>query len=120
MTRSVPEWVGKTDDAPIPPRVRVRVFEVHGGICYRSGRRIRPGDAWECDHIVAIINGGSNRESNLAPILLDPHKSKSREDVAEKSRVARKRKAHLGLKKPRKITRWRRFDGSIVTASKER
>ena len=78
------------------------------------------GEKWECDHIVALANGGSHRERNLAPALLDPHKAKTREDVAEKSRVARKRKAHLGIRKKRSITRWRKFDGSIVTKPRER
>lgn len=120
MTRSLEEWIGKTDDAKIPPRVLARIFLAHNGTCHISGRIIRPGERWQADHIRALCNGGEHRESNLAPALIDPHKAKSRMDVAEKSRVARKRKKHLGLNKPRKITRWRRFDGSIVTASKER
>lgn len=120
MSRSLPEWRGKHDDSPVPPRVRLRIFERHAGICYLSGRKIRPGEDWDLDHIVAIINGGSNSELNLAPVLIDPHKVKTKEDVAEKSRVARKRKSFLGIKKKRTITRWRRFDGTIVTATKDR
>lgn len=120
MTRSVEPWKGKHDDSPVPPRVRLRIFERYGGVCHASGRKIRPGESWVLDHVVAIINGGSHSESNLAPILIDPHKAKTREDVAEKSRVARKRKNHLGIKKKRTITRWRRFNGTVVTASKER
>lgn len=99
MTRRVPEWIGKTDDTPIPTRVRLRVFERYGGICHISGRPIRTGERWDCDHIVAIINGGEHRESNLVPVLKDPHKSKTAEDVALKSKNYRKRSAHLGLKK---------------------
>jgi 5-methylcytosine-specific restriction protein A len=120
MARSTEEWKGKTDDTPVPPRIRLRIFDRFGGTCHISGRKIRPGEAWNLDHVVSIINGGTNSESNLVPVLVDPHKAKTREDVAEKSRVARKRKAHLGLKKKRTITRWRRFDGTIVTASKDR
>ncbi len=120
MARKVPEWIGKTDDAKIPIRVRLRVFDAHGGICHISGRRILAGDSWDCDHICSLINGGEHRERNLAPALRDAHKTKTAEDVAEKSRVARKRKKHLGIKKPRTITRWRRFDGSIVTKDRER
>jgi 5-methylcytosine-specific restriction protein A len=33
MTREVPEWIGATDDAAIPARVRVRVFERYEGRC---------------------------------------------------------------------------------------
>jgi 5-methylcytosine-specific restriction endonuclease McrA len=70
MSRSVDLWVGKTDDEKVPPRVRLRVFEAHGGRCWISGRKIMPGDKWEIDHEVALINGGTHSEANLAPALL--------------------------------------------------
>jgi 5-methylcytosine-specific restriction protein A len=121
MSRAVPEWIGATDDTPIPPRVKLRVFEKHAGRCYLSGRKIMPGDAWECDHVLAIINGGQNRESNLAPALKAKHRVKSDDDMAIKSKTARIRAAHLGIKptSKRKIpsrpfapTRdWRQADG---------
>ncbi|MFD2248891.1 5-methylcytosine-specific restriction endonuclease McrA [Pseudochelatococcus lubricantis] len=102
-SRSVPEWIGASPDAAIPARVRVRVFERHGGICYRTGRKIRAGDKWQVDHIVAIINGGENRESNLAPILDDAHKAKTAEDVKIKAKTARLKKAHLGIREPSRM-----------------
>lgn len=120
MSRTTEEWIGKTDDARIPPRVRLRVFERHSGICHISGRRIQAGEAWECDHFIALINGGEHRESNLRPALVVPHKEKTKVDVAEKARIARKRKKYLGIKKPRTMTRWRRFNGSIVEAGRQR
>lgn len=118
--RAVPEWIGKTDDTPVPPRVRLRVFERYGGRCYLSGRKIMSGDRWDVEHIKAISLGGENRESNLAPALTAPHKIKTRADRAAKKKADRIRKRHLGIKSPRKITRWRRFDGSIVEASRDR
>jgi hypothetical protein len=36
------------------------------------------GDKWQLDHIVALINGGEHRESNLAPILDAEHKAKTK------------------------------------------
>jgi 5-methylcytosine-specific restriction protein A len=120
MSRSTEEWIGKTDDSAIPPRVKVRVFERHGGRCHISGRLIRAGEAWDCDHIVALCNGGQHRETNLAPALTEPHKAKTAEDVAEKSLVARVRAKHLGIKKPRTIRSWRKFNGEIVRAGRER
>lgn len=97
--RSVEEWVGKDADAVPPPRVRARVFEAHHGRCWRTGRKIMPGEAWQLDHVIALINGGENRESNLAPILAGkPHREKTAEDVAEKSKVARIRLRHLGIR----------------------
>jgi 5-methylcytosine-specific restriction protein A len=98
MPRNVKEWVGRNPDSKIPPRVRLRIFERHGGICHLSQRKIAAGEPWDCDHIIALINGGEHRESNLAPALRDKHKAKTADDVAEKAKVARKAKANLGLK----------------------
>lgn len=120
MTRAVAEWIGKTDDTPAPPRVRLRVFERYNGICYLSGRKIMPGDKWEAEHIVAIINGGENRENNLAPALTEPHKIKTAQDLAQKSKDYRVRAKHNGIKKPSRFpgsrdSRWKRkVDGSVV------
>jgi 5-methylcytosine-specific restriction protein A len=111
MTRSVEEWIGKTDDTPIPPRVKLRVFETHGGVCHLSGRKIRAGEPWDCDHVKALINGGANRESNLAPALRDKHREKTAEDVAEKAIIARQRSKHLGIAKPKHRWPSRGFNG---------
>ncbi|WP_439398467.1 HNH endonuclease signature motif containing protein [Bradyrhizobium sp. PMVTL-01] len=99
MSRSVEQWIGKTDDSRPPPRVRLRIFDRYNGICHWSGIKIRAGDGWDVDHVIALTNGGENRESNMAPILRGkPHKEKTAQDVAEKAKVYRKRSAHLGLK----------------------
>src|SRR6185312_7066590 len=98
MPRSTEEWSGKTPDAPIPPRVRARVLERFDGRCHWTGKKIMPGDAWDLDHVIALINGGEHREMNLAPILRGkPHKEKTAADVAEKSKVARVWAKHLGI-----------------------
>lgn len=98
--RSLPEWIGKTDDTAIPPRVKLRVFERAGGVCHLSGRKIRAGEAWECDHVRAIINGGENRESNLAPALKAAHREKTDADLAEKSKTYRIASKHNGTWPP--------------------
>jgi 5-methylcytosine-specific restriction enzyme A len=98
MSRTVKEWKGKTPDSKIPPRVRLRVFEAHGGVCHLSGRKIMAGDKWDIDHVQALVNGGLHIESNLAPALRDKHREKTAADVKEKATVARKAKANLGLK----------------------
>ena len=99
MSRSVPEWIAKNDDQEIPARVRLRVFEAHGGICQETGRKITPADKWECDHKTALINGGEHRESNLQPVLSEAHREKTKEDVALKSKIARVRNKHIGIEK---------------------
>lgn len=97
MTRSVELWVGATDDAKVPPRVRLRVFQAHGGKCWLSGRKIMPGDLWDLDHKEALCNGGSHSEANLAPALRDKHREKTKADVALKAKTDRMAKKHLGL-----------------------
>lgn len=82
MSRSVPLWVGATDDAPVPPRVRLRIFEREGGKCWITGRKIRPGEAWELDHRIALVNGGRHAEDNLFPALKDAHREKTKGDEA--------------------------------------
>jgi 5-methylcytosine-specific restriction enzyme A len=98
--RSNAPWRGKTDDTPIPARVRLRVFNRYDGTCYLSGRKIRPGDKWEVEHIVALCNGGENREANLAPALSKPHRAKTAEDRRIKAKNDRTRKRHIGLRRP--------------------
>lgn len=99
MSRAVEEWIGKTDDSAIPPRVKLRVFDRCGGRCAKTGVKVRPGH-FQYDHIKALKNGGENRESNLQLLCTDAHKVKTRDDVAEKSKVERVRKKHLGLWPP--------------------
>lgn len=109
--RAVEEWIGKTDDAKVPPRVRLRIFDRCNGVCWLSKRTIKPGETWELEHKVALINGGEHREMNLAPALVAPHREKTKADLAEKSKVARVRKKHLGLVKPKRSIPGRRFNG---------
>lgn len=118
--RSVPEWRGATLDTPIPDRVRVRVFLCFKGICQECDTKIT-AKRWVCDHRKAIINGGENRESNLGPIHeACDKKIKTPADVKIKAKTYRMQKANLGIKKPRSIRSWRRFDGSPVYATRER
>ena len=98
MARSLNEWIGKTDDTPVPPRIRVRNFIEFGGICQACGLLIG-GKRWITDHRIAIINGGRNCESNLRPIHEVCDKTKTAEDVAEKSLVYRKVAKNLGVKR---------------------
>lgn len=117
--RSVIDWVGKTDDTVIPPRVRVRVFLKFDGVCQECGVKI-VGKKWICDHRRALINGGKNCEGNLGPIHEWCDKKKTAKDVAEKAVTYRVRKRHLGIRKPSRFPGSRdskykkRMDGSVV------
>ena len=98
MKRDLPLWVGKTPNQKIPARVKLRIWEREEGRCWISGRKIMPGEPYDFDHKIALINGGTHSEENLAPALRDKHREKTADDVAEKAKVARKAKANLGLK----------------------
>jgi 5-methylcytosine-specific restriction protein A len=120
VSRAIAEWIGKSDDDRPPGRVRARIFAAHAGVCHVSKRKIRAGEPWDADHIVALCNGGENRESNMAPALRDKHREKTARDVAEKSRMARKVNKHIGIRKPSRMpgsrdSRWRKkLDGTVV------
>ena len=101
MSRAVEEWIGKTDDAAIPARVRIRVFERFHGRCGECKRKLHPGDKWDMDHDIALINGGEHREFNLHPLCNWCHKIKTRQDVAIKSKTYRIRAKHLGIRPQR-------------------
>ena len=120
MSRTVAEWIGRTDDEAIPLRVKVRVFERAGGRCPHCtlliAGKLRPA----YDHAIALINGGENRESNLQLLCVPCHAKKTKADVAEKSTVARKRQKHLGIRKPSRFpgsrdSGWKRkMNGEVV------
>lgn len=115
--RSTPEWIGRTDDAPIPDRVKLRVHAKAEGRCAKCTVEALTG---QYDHAISLIVGGENRESNLQFLCVPCHKAKTRLDVKLKAKVARVRKRHLGLRKPSKFacSRDSRFkkkiDGSVV------
>ncbi len=100
MTRSLDEWIGATDDQRAPPRVRERIF-TRDNTCHLCKCEIQTGQKWDLDHVVALINGGENREKNLRPAHRKCHVEKTALDLAEKAKVAAIRKKHLGITRPK-------------------
>jgi 5-methylcytosine-specific restriction protein A len=103
MARSVPLWVGKTDDTAAPPRVRLRVWDRCEGKCGQCGRKIRPGEGWTLEHLIAIINGGKNAEDNLGVTCDWCLPAKNAADVAVKAKTAAVRSKHLGIRPASKL-----------------
>lgn len=99
MPRSVPEWIATSDDQAIPTRVKLRVWERCGGRCALSGRKLRPGDAYDFDHIKPLILGGGHREGNLQVVARDKHREKSAVEQTELAVADRIRAKHLGIRK---------------------
>ena len=100
--RSVPEWRGATPDTAIPPRVRLRVWTRCEGKCGECGRKIRTGESWIVEHLVALINSGENRENNLGITCGWCKPVKDARDVADKSKVARLKAKNLGIPAPKR------------------
>src|SRR5262245_5113897 len=124
--RSTLEWIGKTDDAQPPDRVRMRVFVHYKGRCQCGcDRLIYVGEPWELEHRIALINGGQNIESNLIPLLREHHKSKTKTDLARKAKIYAIQKRHYGVRKPRgqpmpgtKASGWKKkLSGEVVKRS---
>jgi 5-methylcytosine-specific restriction protein A len=120
MTRSVEEWRGKTDDSAIPSRVMDRVAQSAERRCQKCGLETVGKLRGQADHIIPLILGGAHRETNLQWLCEPCHKVKSKLDVKLKAKVARVRKRHIGIKKPRTITSWRKFNGTRVYAERNR
>ena len=118
--RTVGEWVGKTDDSAIPPRVKDRVAQKSDDKCQQCARQIGGKLRAEYDHVIPLCLGGAHAESNLALVCNECHLGKTKLDVKLKAKVARVRKRHLGIRKPRTMTQWRKFDGTVVRASRVR
>jgi 5-methylcytosine-specific restriction protein A len=98
--RSVKEWIGRSPDSAVPPRVRLRVYLKDAGICQCGcSRRITAGAKWETDHTISLANGGENREANLRTLLYECHKAKTKQDVTLKSKTYARRLKNLGIKK---------------------
>lgn len=100
MARAVPDWIGKTDDSAVPPRVRLRVWDREEGKCHRCQRQIPADDAWIIEHRVAIILGGPNAEPNLCLTCSWCKPVKDAEDQAAKAKTAAVRSKHLGIRQP--------------------
>lgn len=99
MPRSVPEWIGKTPDTAPPPRVKLRVFERQIGRCALCLRIMHPKMKQIYDHMLALINGGENRERNLQMICEICNLHKTGGDVAIKSKTYAIRSKHVGIKR---------------------
>ncbi len=118
--RTVPEWIAENDDQAVPQRVELRIFQKHNGICPICTRALRAGQ-WDCDHKIALENGGEHRESNLQPVCHAPcHRDKTKADRKLKAKADRTGKRAAGIRKPRTIRAWRKFDGTKVFATRER
>jgi 5-methylcytosine-specific restriction protein A len=104
-TAKLKEWIGRTPEAMPGQTVLLRLYAKQNGNCACGcGRSMDLNrDAIDCDHIVALIDGGENRESNLQLLLNTCHKAKTAAEATARSEERRhKAKAFTALRKPRR------------------
>ncbi len=66
MSRTVEEWIGAKDESAVPQRVKLRIIRAQDEKCACGcGQKLGVGESIQFDHILAMINGGENRETNL-------------------------------------------------------
>ena len=110
----------------IPPRKaltrngRAKLFDAHGGICCICETKIKVGEPWIDEHWIPREISADDSLSNRAPAHVACAKVKTKIDQKLIAKVKRNRANHLGIKKPRSMTRWRKFNGDKVIAPRER
>lgn len=73
------------------------------------------------DHDLPDDLGGEPTLENCRVLCVTCHKEKTAKvDMPRIAKGRRIREKRMRIKKPRKITRWRRFDGTPVFAARER
>lgn len=106
MARTVPEWIGKNDDATPPQSVRLRVLEKQGFRCADPDCGIDITHRRKhLDHRVRLKDGGGNRESNLQFLCVLCHANKTSGENKVGAKAARIQARHFGVKQPSQMAR---------------
>ena len=101
-------------------KTKLLAFEAAKGQCVRCSARLYPGK-YRYNHRIPYYQGGDNSLANCELLCLACDSEQTyRHDIPAIAKTRRIRKRAAGIKKPRRITRWRRFDGSIVSKPRER
>jgi 5-methylcytosine-specific restriction endonuclease McrA len=106
--------------------VKREAFMRAGGQCEgqpygeRCGVKLTLGK-YHYDHVIPDGLGGEPVIENCAVLCLACHKDKTAtKDVPAIAKTKRIQDRQKGIKRPRSIRSWRRFDGTIVHAERER
>jgi 5-methylcytosine-specific restriction enzyme A len=102
------------------PKTKLQAFENAKGHCTRCTAKLYHGKI-RYNHRIPDALGGDNSLANCEVLCLacdTPQTYGIDLPLIAKSKRIRKKAA--GIHKPRRMTRWRRFDGTIVSATRER
>ncbi len=89
MSRTVPEWIGRTDDSMPSDSCKRRILNRQNWICAITGVALRDGVAVEFDHIKPLWLDGENRESNLQAVTKAAHAAKTKAEATIRGKVNR-------------------------------
>jgi 5-methylcytosine-specific restriction endonuclease McrA len=99
-------FVHEKRKAMTPQRV-LRIFQASGGKCHKCGRKLGPADDYDIDHIIALENGGTDDDANLAPCCDWCHTTKTADDH-ELAGHGRRMAAKQFVPKKFKQSKWRK------------
>lgn len=85
----------------------LRIFQANGGRCHICERKLGPADDYEIEHKVALENGGTDNDENLAPACSWCHAEKTADDHSLASH-GRKMAAKAFVPRRFKQSRWGR------------
>jgi 5-methylcytosine-specific restriction endonuclease McrA len=89
------------------------------GRCERCTARLT--GRYNYDHIIPDALGGEPTVENCQLLCKACHSEKTtKTDVPRIAKTKRQGRKHAGIKKPRSIRAWRKFDGTPVYAERER
>lgn len=102
-------------------QIKRDAFARSHGFCEAGcGAKLFPGK-FHYDHDIPDGLGGDPTLENCKVLCHECHGVKTRKrDVPAIAKAKRVRDLHIGIKKPRTIRSWRRFNGEIVHAARER
>lgn len=104
-----------------PKPVKRDALRRSGGKCENESCGALFGHKFHFDHDIADGLGGEPTLENCKVLCHACHKEKTtKHDVPLIAKTKRIQDRHNGIKPARKITSWRRFDGSIVNAGRDR
>lgn len=86
---------------------RARIFAAAESRCHKCKRKLGPADFWDVDHVIALENGGTDDDANLAPCCDWCHVEKTADDHEKAGRGRRAYTRHFVPGQFRKAKGWR-------------
>jgi len=104
-----------------PEKVKLAAWQSAKGRCENALCQIKlwPGKH-AYDHVIPCELGGEPTLVNCQVLCGPCHKAKTRNDHGDIGKARRRERKHIGIKKPRSIRGWRKFDGTPVYAGRQR